>query len=88
VMGGDCAHSRSDRQSQVNRRQLMLGEKDIGTWKDAGGNEMCMHGDPVAAKATMRKLKQLGEMKGVHIALAHVEISNLNDEILNGIMIS
>lgn len=54
----------------------------MGVWKDKDGNESCMHGDKVAAKDTMRRLRELGEMEGVHIALAHVGIDELDDEIL------
>jgi hypothetical protein len=66
----------------------MLGQKEIGSWKDAEGNEQCMHGDKPAAMDTMRKLKQLGEMQGVHVALAHVDIADLHDAVLDSIMVS
>jgi hypothetical protein len=46
-----------------------------------------MHEDQIAAKDTIRRLRALGEMEGVHLALAHVSIDELSDELLENLMI-
>lgn len=71
----------------LNCRQLILGTREIGVWKGKDGSELCMHGDRITAKETIRKLRELGNMEGVHIALAHVPIDELGDETLGQLMI-
>ena len=68
-------------------RQLILGTREIGVWKEKDGSESCMHGDRITAKETIRKLRELGEMEGVHVALAHVPIEELGNETLRRLMI-
>jgi hypothetical protein len=46
-----------------------------------------MHGDRIMAKETIRKLRELGNVEGVHIALAHVPIDELGDATLGQLMI-
>jgi hypothetical protein len=88
VMGGDCAHSKFGLFfSTANTRELIQGICEIGVWKDNNGNDQCMHGDVEAAKDTMRRLRQLGEMEGVHLALAHVNIDELDDDKLKELKI-
>jgi len=64
-----------------------LGKKEIGIWKDVNGNEICMHTDPEKAKDTIRRLRELGEMKDVHLAMAHVDIDELGDDYLKALLI-
>jgi len=68
-------------------RELLLGTKKIGVWKNEDGKELCVHEDRNTAKETIRKLRELGEMEGVHIALAHVPIDELASETLQKLMI-
>jgi hypothetical protein len=87
-MGGDCAHSKLVPISpRLIVRELIQGICEIGMWKDSDGNNQCMHGDVEAAKDTMRRLRQLGEMEGVHLALAHVNIDELDDDKLKELRI-
>ena len=46
-----------------------------------------MHAHRTIAKETMRKLRELGEMEGIHLALAHVPIDKLGDETLQQLLI-
>ena len=46
-----------------------------------------MHGDRKAAMDTIRRLRKLGTIDGVHIAMAHVKIDELHNEKLNALMI-
>ena len=46
-----------------------------------------MHADRTIAKETMRKLRELGEMEGIRLALAHVPIDKLGDETLQQLLI-
>jgi hypothetical protein len=46
-----------------------------------------MHGDREAAMDTIRRLRKLGTLHGVHIAMAHVDVDELHDEKLNALMI-
>jgi hypothetical protein len=88
VMGGDCAHSRFIFLGKsLICRQLILGTREIGVWKEKDGSESCMHGDRITAKETIRKLRELGNVEGVHIALAHVPIDELGDATLGQLMI-
>jgi len=56
-------------------------------WKDNEGKEVCMHQDKTAAKDTIRRLRELGEMEGVHVALAHVDVNALNDKVLKSLLV-
>jgi hypothetical protein len=71
----------------ANCRELIQGVCEIGTWKDSDGTSHCMHGDLEAAKDTMRRLRELGEIEGVHLALAHVNIDELDDDKLKELRI-
>lgn len=64
----------------------MLGSADIGTW-EAGGQQMCMHADKELALKTMAKIRELHEMDGVHVALAHVYLEEVGDEKLNSLFL-
>ena len=68
-------------------RELLLGTKEIGFWKDNEGKDVCMHQDKPAAEDTIRRLRELGEMKGVHVALAHVDVNALNDKVLQSLLV-
>ena len=68
-------------------RELLLGTKEIGMWKDNEGKYVCMHQDKTAAKDTIRRLRELGEMEGVHVALAHVDVNALNDKVLKSLLV-
>ena len=68
-------------------RELLLGTKEIGMWKDNEGKYVCMHADKTAAEDTIRRLRELGEMKGVHVALAHVDVNALNDKVLKSLLV-
>lgn len=48
---------------------------------------MCMHLDKAAARHTLQRLRKLSEMKGVHIALAHVSVDELDDKLLRDLII-
>jgi len=64
----------------------MLGKADIGEWKDSEGNVLCMHADKEMAKKTMGKIRELDEMEGVHVALAHVSLEELGNPKLNSLL--
>lgn len=66
---------------------LLLGTAEMGTWKDKDGKETCMHADKEAAEDTIRRLRELGEMEGVHIALAHVDMNHLDDNLLKSLLL-
>ncbi|KAK5170807.1 hypothetical protein LTR04_003396 [Oleoguttula sp. CCFEE 6159] len=51
--------------------RLLTGEKDIGTWDDGQGHQLCIHLDPVAAKASIERLRQLENMGNVEVIAAH-----------------
>jgi hypothetical protein len=90
IMGGDCCHSRYILLLYVvsiDFRQLLEGSKEIGTWKEKDGSESCMHGDREAAVDTIRRLRKLGSLDGVHVAMAHVNIEELHNEKLSALMI-
>jgi len=46
-----------------------------------------MHVDKVAAMDTIRRLRELEKIEGVHLALAHVDINELDDEMLKKMLI-
>lgn len=46
-----------------------------------------MHGDRKAAEDTICRLRKLGGYEGVHIAMAHVEVGELDNERLDALMI-
>jgi hypothetical protein len=68
-------------------RRLLLGKAEIGSWKDGEGNEICMPADKEMAIKTMRKLRELGEMEGVHVAMAHVHLDEVGDEKLKSLLL-
>ena len=84
---GLCSFQVCSHFSPLIVRELIQGICEIGTWKDSDGNNQCMHGDVEAAKDTMRRLRQLGEIEGVHLALAHVNIDELDDDRLKELRI-
>jgi hypothetical protein len=68
-------------------RQLLDGKQEIGCWLDEQGNEESMHSDREQAKETIRKLRALGQMDGVHIAMAHVDLNELGNDKLSAMLI-
>jgi len=58
-------------------------------WKDENGKELgiCMHADKALAENTIRCLRELGEMDGVHVALAHVDVNHLDDKVLKSLLL-
>lgn len=46
-----------------------------------------MHADKEAAEDTIRRLRELGEIEGFHIALAHVDINHLDDNLLKSLLL-
>jgi len=72
---------------EAENRELLLGINEIGMWKGEDGKELCMHADKTAAEDTIRRLRELGEMDGVHVALAHVDINALDDDVLKSLLL-
>jgi len=56
-------------------KRLLTGEKDVGTWEDAGGQITCIHLDKEVAEESIRKLRRLQTVKGADVELiaAHDE---------------
>lgn len=59
--------------------RILNGEKEIGTWKDDNGEDMCIHMDPEAAKKSINRVRKLqtwckenGEQ--LEVILAHDDI--------------
>ena len=61
------------------RRQLFDGSQEIAVWKTDDGKELSFHQDRPAARDTIKRLRGLAQMEGVHIALAHVR----NDQLMS-----
>lgn len=64
-LAGDSAHD----------GRLLSGEKEVGTWKDGEGNEMCVHLEKKQAEETIGRIRQLMETESerVEVVLAHDE---------------
>jgi len=67
-------------------RKVLSGHP-FGTWKDREGKELCMHADKEAAKDTIKRMRELSEMEGVHLALAHVPLEERNDPFLKSLLL-
>jgi hypothetical protein len=63
-------------------RKLIDGKAEIGSWKGFDGTTWCMHQDKESARDSIRRLRELGQMDGVHLALAHVYLEDTGDEFL------
>jgi len=46
-----------------------------------------MHADKEAAKDTIKRMRELSEMEGVHLALAHVPLEERNDPFLKSLLL-
>lgn len=47
-----------------------------------------MHGNKEMAKETIQKLRHLGEIEGVHLAVAHVNIDETGDAKLKSLLLN
>jgi hypothetical protein len=63
-------------------RKLIDAKAEIGSWKGFDGTTWCMHQDKESARDSIRRLRELGQMDGVHLALAHVYLEDTGDEFL------
>jgi len=61
LLGGDCCHTRAIFDGLVDFAQFSLPD----------GSKACIHLDIPAARDTLRKLKEMEEVYGVHICFAH-----------------
>ena len=57
-------------------KRIMTGEKDIGTWENNKGQNMCIHNSPEVAKESIERIRALVEMgkdqsQPVEVILAH-----------------
>jgi CTP:molybdopterin cytidylyltransferase MocA len=55
--------------------------------EEKDGSVFCMHADRPAARDTIRRLRELGQMEGVHLALAHVDVDDTGDDTLKALLI-
>ena len=66
---------------------MIDGTAEIGSWKGNDGSMWCMHQDKESARDSIRRLRELGKMEGVHLALAHVYLEDTGDEFLKTLLL-
>jgi len=66
-LGGDACHD----------IRLLMGEKEVATWKDADGQTLCIHLDKESAEKTIRRIAQL--KNDARASQQHVEVIMAHD---------
>lgn len=59
-----------DRLSDLNQRELYLGERDFAVF-EINGQAMCLQDDKVSAKQTLQRMREMEKQYGAHVVLAH-----------------
>jgi 3-hydroxyisobutyrate dehydrogenase len=62
-LGGDSCHD----------PRLLTGERQIATWKNVHGNDVCIHVDKILAEKTLSRIRRLEQIEGhkVEVVMAH-----------------